>query len=148
MDQDYYFTAGGIVLEQYGMEVMSASPNIRIDDTSSGPRLELFLYGITSDFYRISGIESLPVSIRLAGTSQIDEAITAPDVVSLRINGEGEMAWSDQLTSILVESGMVEGIDFTVTLPADWDDPLDQVEIDIGNLASVYAKIGEMEVNI
>ena len=148
LDQDYSFTAGGIILEQYGTQVMSAFPSMLIQDTPDGMELQMFLYGITSEFFRISGIESVPVSIRLAGTSVIEETIAAPDILSLRINGAGEKAWYDHIVDLLASSGMVQGVDFTATQPADWDDPSDEVEVSILALNSIYASIGEMEVTV
>ena len=47
-DQVYYFTAGGVVLEQYGSQVMSATPDIDLQSTMSGYQIQFFLYGITN----------------------------------------------------------------------------------------------------
>jgi hypothetical protein len=147
-DQIYHFTAGGVVLEQYGSQVMSATPDIDLLSTPGGNQIRIFLYGITNTYWRISGIESLPVSHKLAGSSEIDETILPGQSVSFRINGVGERAWYDYMRGMLVDNGMTEGVDFTATAPADWDDPLDEVEIDITAVTELYARIGEMEVTL
>lgn len=147
-DQSYCFTGGGIVLKQYGSEVMSAPPSIRLQETPTGLQMEMFLYGIASPYWKITGIESMPVSIRLAGSSEITHTIIAGQTISLRMNGIGERAWYDHMRAFLLEEGLTEGVDFTASAPADWDDPTDEVEIDIQAVTDLYARIGELEVEI
>lgn len=147
-DQDYYFTAGGVILEQHGSEVMTASPDMQIVDNMGDLQFYVGLYGITSSYSRIAGIESLPVSIRMAGSSLIEEIINPGDTLSIRINGLGERAWYDYMRTFLLSYGLTEGVDFVITAPADWSDPNDHVEIDIGAIETIIMNIGEMEVSM
>jgi hypothetical protein len=147
-DQDLYFTAGSVILEQYGSEVMTAVPDIQLVDNLGDLQIHMGLYGITSSYSKIAGIESLPISIRMAGNSLIEENILPGESLSIRINGLGEKAWYDHMRTFLSSNGLTDGVDFTITAPADWNDPNDYVEIDMGTVDTVIMNIGEMEVTM
>ncbi|MEA3557973.1 MAG: hypothetical protein U9R75_01840, partial [Candidatus Thermoplasmatota archaeon] len=149
-DQTYYFTAGGVVLGQYGSEVMSSYPDITVVPTDTGYSIQLYLYGMASDYFKISGIDSLALKIKMAGYSEIEEDLDAGDVLSIRVNGVGEEAWHDYLKGYLTEIGLVEGegLDFQISAPTDWDDPAQELEIDLTGIEAVYAVMGDMEVNL
>ncbi|MFW3145808.1 MAG: hypothetical protein ACMUIE_03235 [Thermoplasmatota archaeon] len=147
-DQTYYFTAGGVILEQYGSYVMSSYPDISISPTPSGYSMELNLFGLTGEYWKISGIESMPLTIRMAGRSSVQEDLIAGDVLSIRVNGIGEQAWYDYFRGFLTEKGFSEGSDFTVDPPADWTDPNDKLEVDLTMITQMASRFGEMEVTI
>lgn len=145
-DQTYYFTAGGIVLDQYGSEVMSSHPDITLSTTDRGYSLQCYLYGVVGKYWKISGIESLPLKVSMAGYSDIERDIDPDDTLTLRINGIGEKAWHDHMDDHLTERGLTEGSDFVLHPPADWDDPTQKLEIDLLGIDTLFARIGEMEV--
>lgn len=145
-DQTHHFTGGGIVLEQHGSEVMSSSPDITVSRTGSGYSLQLYLYGMAGEYWKISGIESLPLKVSMAGYSDIDREIDPTDTFALRVNGLGEKAWNDYMQGYLTERGMAEGTDFILNPPTDWDDPSQELEIEFPGIESVFARIGDMEV--
>jgi hypothetical protein len=147
-DQDYHFTAGGVILEQYSSQVMTAPPDLMLVDASGSTQFHMDLFGITSSYKKLSGIESLPVSIRMAGSSLVEESFGAGETLSIRINGLGEKGWYDHMLTYLLASGLSQGVDFMITAPLDWDSTAEYVEIELLTIDNLVARIGEMEVTV
>jgi len=147
-DQDYMFTAGGIVMEQYGSQVMTVPPDMQLVDASGKLQLNMDMFGITSSYRKVAGIESIPVSIRMAGSSLVEESFGPGESLVMRVNGLGEKAWHDNMRVFLETNGLVDGADFTITAPLDWNDPAQYVEIEMSAVNELVARIGEMEVTV
>ncbi|MBN1390778.1 MAG: hypothetical protein JXA22_09080 [Candidatus Thermoplasmatota archaeon] len=146
-DQKYHFTAGGVVREQLGTDVMSSYPDITVSESGSRYNMQLFLYGMAGEQWKISGIETVPLKIRMAGYSDIERNIGPTEQLVIKVNGIGEVAWYNYLKGYLTEKGLVEGSDFDFVTPADWGDPGQYLTIELPGIESLFARIGDMEVD-
>ena len=145
-DQKYIFQSGAVLLQEYDGNTLTSNPPFSVVNLGDDWGVDMELYGLTSNGQMISGYYSIPLLVSMDGYSLIDTDMDPGEVISIRINGEGEQAWSEFYRSQLILSGLVEGADFIITDPLDWNDPLQLVEIELISLASFSAQIGEMEV--
>lgn len=147
-DQTFLYQAGGIVVEEYGYYAMAIDPTSEITKTSTGWVYSMMLYSMTGNQWSISGIESVAMTIEMAGLSDLTIEPTPGQVISLRINCQGEEAWESFFRSQLTLSGLKENVDFIITPPADWTSSADLLEVELIGPESFIANIGEMEVSI
>ncbi len=145
-DQQYVFQGGAILLNEYQGTTMTSYPGFSISSFEGDWGVDMELYGLTSNGQVISGFESIPLLVTMDGHSSVNHDMVANEEISIRINGDGEEAWSLFYRTKMVESGLIEGVDYDIHDPADWNDPDLYVEIDLMTLTSFSAQIGEMEV--
>jgi hypothetical protein len=147
-DQDLSFVSGGIVKEQQGFETMSSYPDISLLKTSTGYSMDMFLFGMTGGFWKITGIESTILSVTMVGYSEIDQVMAPGDVLSIRINGIGERSFNEMFENTFGQFDLVSGVDYQINVPADWDDPAQELEVELLTLETLSARICEMEVTL
>lgn len=147
-DQDMTFTSGGIIKEQHGFESMSSYPDISLMRTSTGYSLDMFLFGMAGEYWKISGIDSMILSVSMVGYSEIEREMDIGEVFSIRINGYGERSWYEMFNNTLNDFELVSGADYNINTPADWSDPAQELEIELLTLESLYARVCEMEVTL
>ncbi len=145
-DQKYSFQGGAILLDEYQGSTMTSYPSFSVSSFEGDWGVDMELYGLTSNGQVISGFESIPLLVTMDGHSSINRDMLAGEEISIRINGEGEEAWSLFYRTRMVESGLTENVDYRITDPLDWNDPNDYVQFDMLTLTSFSAQIGEMEV--
>lgn len=147
-DQVLMYQAGGIVLNEYGYYAMSTTPTSEISKTPTGWTYSMILFSMTGNQWSISGIDSVALSIGMAGLADLVLEPAAGQVVSIRINCPGEEAWEDHFRNHLQSNGLVENTDFIITQPADWQSSSDHLEVELQGMERFVANIGEMEVSL
>ncbi len=147
-DQDLTIISGGVIKEQHGFETMSSYPDLSISHTISGYSLDMFLFGMAGDYWKVSGIESLILSVSMIGYSQIDRIMGPGEVLSVRINGMGERSWYEMMEGTFQTFGLISGVDYQINVPVDWDDAGQELEVEFLTLESLSARICEMEVTL
>ncbi|MCK5773412.1 MAG: hypothetical protein KAH57_06450 [Thermoplasmata archaeon] len=145
-DQQYRFQGGAIILNEYQGTTMTSYPGLSLSSFEGDWGIDMELYGLTSSGQVISGFESIPLLVTMDGYSSINHDMDANEEILIRINGDGEEAWSLFYRTKMVEAGLTEGVDYDITDPLDWNDPDQYVEIELKTLTSFGAQIGEMEV--
>lgn len=147
-DQELSFISGGIVKDQEGFETMSSYPDISLLRTATGYSMDMFLFGMTGGFWKVTGIDSMILSVSMIGYSEIDRVIGAGELLSIRINGIGESSFNEMFENIFGAFNLVSGVDYQINVPVDWDDPAQELEIELLSLESLSARICEMEVTL
>jgi len=147
-DQDYYFEAGGIFINEYDFITRSVMPSVLIQQTQTGWIMEMEAYDLSSSAWTVTGIETLALRINMAGSFSNVITPFPGQIISLRVNSPNEQAWAAGFREVLRIQGLVEGVDFSLDEPVDWTDPGDHLEVDLLTPENFQFNVGQMEVSL
>ncbi|MDG6224507.1 MAG: hypothetical protein QCI82_03240 [Candidatus Thermoplasmatota archaeon] len=148
-DQDYYFEGGAIIIDESGYRTMSSFPSVELRETPTGWGIALSFYGLGSEPFSVSGIESISAEVSLQSyTSRTLTLSEATDSIMLRINSFSEQSWKAYFDSFLGGKGLVNGVHYSFTDPVDWEDTTQFLEVRIDTMQYISYDMGVMGVNI
>ena len=144
-DQNIIFQSGGIVREEYGSYSIAWSPSIEIIKGSSTWSIYGNIYGMTGGEWSVTGIESISMTIRMAGSSDASHVLSAGQTIVMVYDGYTNSAWEQWWRATAQLNGLTVGTDIDLTWPTGVTGPL---EIELITLDSFNLNIGDMEVSI
>ncbi len=144
-DQNLFFQSGGIVRDEYGSYAVAWSPSIDIIKGPSTWAIYGNIYGMTGSKWSITGIESISMIIRMAGSSDVSHVLSAGQTIVLVYDGDTNSAWEEWWRSTAQLNGLTVGTDIDLTWPSGISGPL---EVELISLESIKLNIGDMEVSI